>query len=131
MAKYFGEDALVELWQSVVGEVAKAARIAAGSYVGNGKSGADHPVTITFPFAPKIVFLSSGGTNYRPYPYIVGNEFIEIDYDYDSNTDSYPLECPVTIGDRKLSWHLNDYGDSSGTAQLNGEGTTYRWVAIG
>ena len=33
------------------------AQCAVGSYVSDGKSGTEHPTTITFPFTPKLVLV--------------------------------------------------------------------------
>ena len=69
--------------------VAGGAKIATGSYTGNGLYGSSYPCSLTFPFVPRIVFLC-GPANYnssayyhllatRPYPFVessTGNDVL-------------------------------------------------------
>lgn len=55
-----------------------AARIQTGSYTGTGTYGASNPNSITFSFAPKIIFMrdNTGGTTYNPvFPQLLSTSY--------------------------------------------------------
>lgn len=123
MSKYFGEDALTELWQSVIGETVKAARVAVGSYVGKGTYGEKNAVKLTFDFEPKFVLV------------VINEGMLSNEYNGNvvlfrpqtrsrtgANTTDY---IAVEWGANSVSW----YGDNP-AAQLNSE-FTYNYLAIG
>ncbi len=43
---------------------AQLPHVVTGSYTGNGQYGSAHPVTLTFPFAPKLLIVLSENSNY-------------------------------------------------------------------
>lgn len=102
-----------------------------GSYVGTGSFGADNPNTLTFNFAPQIVFVwsdSPSGYNglgawngdyvlFRPWSKAYGRS---------SNSDYYQT---VTWGNSSVSWYANSKG--SAQQQANAAGQTYYYAAIG
>ena len=123
MSKYFGEDALVELWQSVIGETVKAARVAVGSYVGKGTYGEENAVKLTFDFEPKFVLvLQNEGMLSGEYNSNVALFRPQTRSRTGTDVNSY---IDVAWGENSVSWY-------SGTpaAQLNSE-FTYYYLAIG
>lgn len=123
MSKYFGEDALTELWQSVIGETVKAARVAVGSYEGTELSGKNNPVTLTFDFEPKFVLV------------VMDEGMLSNEYNTSvvlfrpctrtrtgSGVNDY---ISVTWGENSVSWYADAY-----TAQLN-SAFKYNYIAIG
>lgn len=58
MGKFMDEQGLTELWQLVKENDAKAPKIVTGSYVGDGKYGAENPVTLKFDFEPKFLIVT-------------------------------------------------------------------------
>lgn len=101
-----------------------SARIAAGSYTGNGKYGASNANSIVCGFTPKLVIVSAekgsstddlGG---NPWVYGTKQGFV--------NTSS--------VGAANLTWNNNGvswYGTSNAGNQLNTDGAVYHWVALG
>ena len=97
----------------------KLARIAWGSYTGNGKYGSSNKTKLTFDFTPRLVFVGS-------------NE----DAAYDFNRFMYPhtvssyvrsgATFTVTWGSSSIQWY-----NSSDVYQLNESGKTYYYVAVG
>lgn len=123
MSKYFGEDALTELWQSVIGETVKAARVAVGSYVGNETYGKDNPNKLVFDFEPKFVLV------------VMDEGMLSNEYNTSvvlfrpctrartgSGTNDY---ISVTWGENSVSWYSDVY-----TSQLNSR-FKYNYIAIG
>lgn len=123
MSKYFGEDALIELWQSVIGETVKAARVAVGSYVGKGAYGEENAVKLTFDFEPKFVLvLRNGGGLYSEY----NTSMVLFRPQTSGNTGSSTTDgVSVEWGENSVLW----YGGNP-AAQLNAE-FTYNYLAIG
>ena len=110
-------------------------RIATGSYEGTGTYGASNPCSLTFDFVPKAGFIygadfnnfnltNSGGINLVPFS---GAE----------TTIYYHSSFGVTLkisGDT-VTWYF-EYSDEDYTkygpgGQLNMNGQTYHWIAIG
>ena len=100
-----------------LGTAGKTCRIYASSYVGNGQYGAAHPVTVTCPFKPYVLFVQTdqngasdfvsirGVTMYRPFL----NTTLHFDW-----------------GDNSVSF----YGDTI-DGSSNGNGYTYRCIFLG
>lgn len=101
-----------------------------GSYVGNGQVGSTTPIRLTFNFAPKLFFCikysvwpSSGGGWADSTVYLDRPDYsVSI---YDSNVGNFDT-IYFTRTDKTLSWWSNTAG-----AQLNINGTTYYYVALG
>lgn len=95
-------------------------RIATGSYVGTGTYGASNPCSLTFPFVPKFVAVSdtSGGSTASYSTTIL----------WFGQIGNYE-ELEFSLSDTTLSWY-KWYGSNPGD-QLNADGTTYRYWAIG
>lgn len=103
---------------------APGAKIETGSYVGTGTYGASNPCSLTFDFAPKLLFIETNGGNkngslqwYRGLEegYIIRNHQY-----FDGNYST------LIWGENSVSW----YG-SSAVSQLNETNYTYKYTAIG
>lgn len=114
-------------------------RIATGSYVGTGTSGEDNPNTLEFDFTPQLIIVTTdGASNYitntsdnsapwifvRPWQYT--NRFSR------SNTSSTSYYTYVTWLEKGVSWYVAmGNGNPHPIGQLNAEGQTYHYLAIG
>lgn len=95
------------------------ARIETGSYVGTGTYGSANPNTLTFEFAPKFVFVSSGGGGSSYFLWVQGCNKTSGEYNDDSSV--------VVVSGNTLSW----YNPVNNTSQRNVKGWTYYYIAIG
>lgn len=97
---------------TAMGSGGSTARIAYGSYTGDGASGYSNPKTLSFGFKPLLfaVYLYSGQTGYVLV----------------RGTQNSLAGFNVTWGDTSVSY----YADSSST-MCNQERSTYHYVAIG
>lgn len=99
------------------------AQVYAGSYVGTGTVGDSNPNTLTFPFEPKIVFVSSGSATIVHM--IKGVPSANVVYGI---TAVYGINISSWSGN-SVSWVYP--ATSYPERQLNASGTTYYYVAIG
>lgn len=95
---------------------ATAPKIATGSYVGTGKYGSSNPNSLTFEFAPKLLFItrSNGDGNFYGAYDIAGN----------------PIDCSIltTIYTAGLGFATVSSGDAlSGYARKSEDGRTISW----
>ena len=105
-------------------------RIHAGTYTGTGTYGADNPNTLTFEFAPKLVFINcvleggegANGNDHYIMIAVHGTPKTYITYWSGSSCATVNL----LWGDTSLSW----YG-SSAQKQGNWKNAVYRYIAIG
>ena len=110
-------------------EFAKSsANIEVGSYVGTGTYGSRNPNTLSFAFAPKVVFISrSGGTNYAEQAVLVfgsGSAYVTI------GTNNIVLV--LNWSENVVNWYGTPLPqDLEAAGQLNANNATYRYVAIG
>ena len=116
----------------ITDDVAQAlgvSKIVTGSYVGTGTSGKQNPNTLTFSdtFIPKIVFIMSSNASYLASPYCWGADAMGI-YHISSNSSAY--FNLVTVSGNVMSWYFNNFSNSS-DYQLNAQGKTYNYIAIG
>lgn len=112
-------------------------KIASGTYAGTGTFGADNPNTLTFPFIPKVVLIAlTSHSKMRvdmTLPIVYGSEYGLVCCVGSVNWTSHTLQ-PINLvwDDKTLSWSYTLDNDSTKTfRQLNHEGYTYTWVAIG
>lgn len=101
--------------------------IESGSYVGTGTYEQANPNTLTFSFVPYMVVIlaNSAGTFYPGVVFIKGQTLSDgIGYNEHIN-GSYALS--VSWGSKTVSW----YSNSTPGTQLNSEGTSYYYFAIG
>jgi hypothetical protein len=111
------------------------ARVASGSYVGTGTGGADNPTVLTFPFQPKVVYISLTGQTNRcdaTLPLVYGSR-IGLVYSATSSNwsthSTYPLNLVWEGNTLSLTYTLNN--TSLEQRQLNISGLTYDWVIWG
>lgn len=101
-----------------------ASRIETGSYVGTGTYGSSNPNTLTFGFAPKLVFIL-GVSESATY----------------ISSAIMPAVCPkflvnakanniVSLSDKTMTWYT-EYSSLQALYQLNDRGTIYHYIAIG
>lgn len=112
-------------------------KIATGSYVGTGTSGKDNPNTLEFDFSPKVIIITTDGKTGEPYASTSTPRFFVRPWKYansyaNGNTSSNTYYTYVTWTDNGVSWYTqyND-GDPNPYGQLNQEGVTYYYFAIG
>lgn len=106
-------------------------KIEVGSYLGTGTFLSSSPNTLTFPFTPIIwgVFrmVSTGGVDLSlPNIILWDNDYKNMNVSMYTRSDSTTTQF-VTINGNSVSW----YSSSSGEHQLNANGTTYHYFAIG
>ena len=97
-------------------------RLAMGSYTGTGTYGEANPITITFPFKPKL-FFSYGG--------VLGDIFVlahpEITKYVAPNSSSIDYTLHFSWTDNSITWYNKE--DSYG--HLNTKNKTYHYFALG
>lgn len=108
------------------------ARVATGSYVGTGTSGASNPVVLTFPVQPKVVYISITGNETRcdaTLPWMYGSR-IGLVYSSTSSNWSTHTTYPVNLvwEGNTLSFTYTLSTTSADQRQLNIEGATYDWA---
>lgn len=113
-------------WLDVWGNAIPAVRIETGSYVGTGTYGSSNPNTLTSSFEPKVVFIVTHNQASATYRYFTGPLM----------RGNLSASCVSGSGAStllNLSWSGNSvswYSDSVYT-QLNADGTTYDYIALG
>ena len=104
----------------------EVARIEIGSYEGSSTNqhGSKNPLTLTFPFVPKVVFICPNKkTSSVPFAWIYGSPVGLTAY---NNGVAYASN--LTWEGNTLTWYTTDGYPSY---QHNAANTTYYWVAIG
>ena len=101
-------------------------RIAVGSYVGTGDSGAATPNILTFDFNPQLIIIAKdadesvdlGTIMIRGQSYNPGFGYV--------GSSSNCLALTLSWTDNGVSWYTDNAGD-----QLNNKGVTYCYFAVG
>lgn len=111
------------------------AKIATGSYVGTGTGGQANPNVLTFPFQPKVVFISLKGQTNRcdaTLPLMYGSG-IGLVYSATSSNWSTHSTYPINLvwEGNTLSWTYTLNTTSADQRQLNISDLTYDWVIWG
>ena len=104
-----------------LGQFGAKATIVKGSYTGTGTYGSSNPNSLTFDFAPKVIFIEADSTATAGFAWIYGNSYgISV-------RGSSIYDNMLTWGSNSLSWYCtrDNYG------QLNASGIKYRYIAIG
>lgn len=111
------------------------ARVASGSYVGTGTGGVDNPTVLTFPFQPKVVYISLTGQTNRcdaTLPLVYGSR-IGLVYSATSSNwathSTYPLNLVWEGNSLYFTYTLNN--TSVEQRQLNISDLTYDWFIWG
>jgi hypothetical protein len=135
---FLDETGLAELWSLVKAEDAKDAKVATGSYKGTGSYGWNNPNTLTFDFAPKLVWIgfynSSGSTNIMPISNASNMEFMTsfiftsaLTTDFLSFGGNGYQYFKKSADGKTVSW----YGNNNATNHMNNTNFTYYYIAIG
>lgn len=103
------------------GAPGQIARVATGTYVGEGACGPDHPNSLTFDFKPVLVFVRSADEfNYhilmRPSQKSASNSGANVD---------------VTWGERSVTWNYSSKESPFIVYQCNSKDVTYTYTVIG
>lgn len=119
--------------QALLNLQAAMPKIATGSYVGTGTGGPNNPNTLEFDFTPQLVIIiiendrpdaQTPWTFVRPWKYCTAF--------HDGNASSNTSYNHVTWLDKGVSWYSQYVnGNPAPGGQLNTEGTTYHYLAIG
>ena len=118
-----------------------SARIATGSYEGNGGVGVNSPNIINVDFKPMFVAIVVADEMATDNPYAPCLFVRPWGYNTQittGNTGGKTINNRVTWGDRSVSWYSaakstssSDPDNSTSANQLNVYGVVYNWVAIG
>lgn len=102
--------------------------IAVGSYVGNGKYGFASPNTLTFPFSPKLVVITTNmPSELEQGTALIAGQTASSGIGCTSSSGSC-LNLTVSWPKNGVSWYTsNDYADD----QLNENRCTYFYFALG
>lgn len=106
--------------------VARAAKVATGTYTGNGNSGSSGKRTLSFDFTPNLVIVVQSSTNtasYSNFPAIMVNPSTR-GYGMDASDEGYSFT--VTWGAKNVSWYA-----STAQNQMNYNGYKFAYVAVG
>ena len=126
MAQTYSDKPTLAAWNALAGSGAK---IAFGTYTGNGTYGKDHPVTLTFDFEPKLLIVQP--LNYATFAVTSGTEH-QIALLALRGVAQYRLlnnsaAMFMTWEDNSVSW----YELNSENRMCNKSGALYLYFAIG
>lgn len=130
---------------AVTAESLGAASITSGDYVGDGQSGAEHPTTLNFTFAPKILFINQAyaglagtvvafnGTSSNTVPSLSFDCAMLTTTAYKriyvgSGIDIYAKK---TANGKGVMFYSTVTTSNGAVQQMNSNGQTYHYVAIG
>ena len=102
-------------------------RIATGTYTGTGEYGEEHPNTLTFDFAPKVIYIRYGNASwYGDTVFFPGMTRGYVQFQNNSGGD---ITITWSNGGRTVSWCSPSYAG----AQLNllNSENPYYYIAIG
>lgn len=127
---------------AALGQLGAKMQIATGSYTGTGTYGADNPNSLTFDFAPKILFLFAEYTSGAKVMYGIGSRANADNSAYIWGIPCMPGETynvmyssgkyntvTVSADGKAIGWVAGYNVDSGG--QFNVSGWTYHYIAIG
>lgn len=114
------------------------AKIATGSYTGTGTYGTSNRNSITFPFVPLMVVLLSRYDANTVFGLRPLNEYWQDGFLWVAPQNSatvagsgYSGQNVVTVSGKTLSWFARNYQGDASEVQLNANGKTYYYLAIG
>lgn len=119
----FNED-----FRKIDAAISEKLSVFSGTYVGTGKSGSTNPNTLTFPFVAKAVIIVAETTASLAFGTVLlyGQE-ISGGIGMTGSTN-ITLRLTLSWSKNTLTWYTST---GYAYAQLNEEGTTYRYLAIG
>lgn len=105
-----------------------------GQYIGTGTAGSSNKNSLTFPFDPKLVFVtgyasSEHGTSLGYWTFVFVRPSTKQTLATNGFGNGQELTLDITWNSNSLSWCNSD--TSFGTYQFNSSGETYYYVAIG
>lgn len=110
-----------------LGKLGDKARVQVVSYVGTGTSGSDNPVSITFDFVPKSIWVTGQGYSYESEIYLIHG-----DASKNSGKAYYFSFSRISWKNKTVSWYnSSDDGYQASALQANTLGETYKVLAIG
>ena len=101
-------------------------RIVTGTYTGTGTYGSSHPNTLSFDFAPKFVLIRITGLSFY-YGLALFSPLTNGSPDLAGNSYSGEERVFASWNGNSVSW----YNEDRAKKQLNEEGRTYCYLAIG
>lgn len=110
------------------GQASGGLQFSTGSYVGTGVLASPNKKTLSFNFSPKFMVITTKGASelYTTEAiFIYGSPIYWCTY---NNSTKWGYQTQVTWGDKSVSWACYAYSD---LAQLNENGSTYYYFAIG
>ena len=115
------EQALKMLVQAVEKAKESGLQALSGNYVGNGTSGSGNPNTLTFPFKPLVVIIAN------PESAASGGTWLQGITSGRTLTGETTAIATLSWNGNSLSW----YHYNSAAKQLNEDGKTYLYLALG
>lgn len=110
-----------------LGKLGDKARVQVVSYVGTGTSGSDNPVSITFDFVPKSIWVIGQGYNYESEIHLMHG-----DASKNSGDVYYFAFSRISWESKTVSWYnTRSDGYQASALQANTLGETYKVLAIG
>lgn len=110
-------------------------RIATGSYIGNGECDTDKPVTLTFPFSPKMVFIVANDANFiindSTAHWVIFVRGVTSYYARYSSNYTNGTRYTVQWGENTVSWYPVSSSYCCAEGLLNVSNKLYHYVAIG
>lgn len=106
--------------------IAGRAQVATGRYTGTGTFGSRNPNRLTFDFVPLFVVVTQQST-YGPNTILLVNGQTRTSH-LTASSSSYGLT--VSWNDNVVNWYANS-SDGTASSQLNINGNTYYYAAIG
>ena len=107
--------------QTAVGTGGKTARIAYGSYQGDGQYGPSHPNSLQFDFTPVFVYVAEND-NHQKSPMLRGCT---------ETNSTYGDKITLVWTDHGVSWYTSTDVTNPQLNQNNQENVMYYWLAIG
>ena len=113
--------------QKIDAALATIPKVAMGSYVGNGGKGSTQKNTLTFSFPPKLLVIvgNTTGTLYSGTVLVRGQTHSD---GIGGNPSSRVYNLTVQWSGNTVTWYTDEQYPE---AQLNGNGITYYYFAIG
>lgn len=109
-----------------LGKLGDKARVQVVSYVGTGTSGSDNPVSITFDFVPKSIWVIGRGYSYDSEVHLMHG-----DTSKDSDKVYYFAFSRISWENKTVSWYnTSQSGSQASDLQANRLGETYKVLAI-
>mgnify|MGYP000887001897 CR=1 FL=1 len=113
-----------------LGQIGSKVQIATGFYTGTGTYGSGNKNSLTFPFVPKLIYITASTmtngygqtitqSNWKLWHTGLANAYVGYSGDYAQDTYS--------VNNKTFSW----YNDTNSTQQLNYSGQQYHYTAIG